>query len=242
MAPGRLILGVGIGDRAVRRAGLRPATVQGFERGIEEIKRFRDQEPRTDGLPSPDWPVPEFPVHAVATGKRAIEVGFRAADGLIVNTGAAPSMMASFAGRARELRGETFRVRSFNFVSICPDRREALDRLKPSVAWFAMNRPAIVDELDLPRDEKVLARLSELRAKKFDLVHAGDWSQAMDVASFVPDSWVDALGIAGAPRDVLSRVEELTDLGIEEIIIRPPCPALWRESVDGVREALSLSA
>jgi 5,10-methylenetetrahydromethanopterin reductase len=242
IAPGRVHLGLGTGDSAVRRLGLRPLRLADFARAVHEIREFYGQAGGDQAPAPPDWPVQRVPIHVVATGDRTLELGASVADGLVVCVGTDPGLLEPRIARIRQTRPESgFTIRSFNYVSIANDEKTAIAQLKPSITWFGINHPALVEDAGVTVDEEIMRRIGEFRDDyaRYDLVHAHDWRRAMELAAFLPDDWVHAFGIAGTGRQFLDRVAELRAVGVEEIIVRAPCAALWRETIERVREAMA---
>ncbi|MDN3356357.1 LLM class flavin-dependent oxidoreductase [Actinomadura sp. DC4] len=86
---GRLAIGMGRGDSAVRTFGLRPATLPELERTLESLREA----------------VPEAPLLVAAGGPAAARVAGRAAGGVICGAGRDPQALAGLAGAAREAAG-----------------------------------------------------------------------------------------------------------------------------------------
>jgi probable F420-dependent oxidoreductase len=108
---GRVELGLGRGDSAVRMIGLEPARVRSFEESVGVIRDLANGRPRTirDQRIHFEWAQgqPEIPVHVAAYGPRALAVAGRAADGVFIQL-ADPDLVAwlmGFARRAAEAAG-----------------------------------------------------------------------------------------------------------------------------------------
>ena len=103
LAPGRVELGWGAGDTAVRLIGLRPAKVAEMESGIVLMRRLLDGEQVEVGAERPAQlpfhrPVP---IWLTAGGPRTLEMGGRVADGVFIRVGTHPALIEDSVARIR---------------------------------------------------------------------------------------------------------------------------------------------
>src|SRR6185369_1093320 len=89
LAPGRTLLGWGIGDTAVRLAGLKPARVADLEASTRLMRRLLDGEAVEVGALRParlphHRPVP---IWIAAGGPRTLRMAGRVADGVFIRVG-----------------------------------------------------------------------------------------------------------------------------------------------------------
>ena len=89
LAPGRTVLGCGIGDTAVRLAGLKPATVRELELSIHLMKSLLSGKSVEVGSARPArLPFPQdVPVWIAAGGPRTLEMAGSCADGVFIRVG-----------------------------------------------------------------------------------------------------------------------------------------------------------
>src|SRR5436309_3443181 len=114
LAPGRTLLGWGVGDTAVRLAGLRPARVKELEAATRLMRALLDGEPVEVGAARParlphHRPVP---IWIAAGGPRTLRMAGSVADGVFMRVGTHPANIktaidlvragAADAGRAPE--------------------------------------------------------------------------------------------------------------------------------------------
>jgi 5,10-methylenetetrahydromethanopterin reductase len=244
LSGGRAILGIATGDSAVRRVGARPARLADLEQAVGELRALVRGEPvesaggrfgiRFAGVPG-DPP----PVYVVATGLRAAELAGRVADGVVLNVGAHPAVLA--AARARVEAGAQAAGRkpgepavvAFFFCAIGPDGAAARERLKPSVSWFCLRFPGLCDLADLPLTPALREALARFEADyaRYDLVHSDQWAQALRDAAFLPAGYVAAFGLGGTGAEVAARLRAVRALGFHDVAIRPPAPEDWRPTV-----------
>ena len=93
LAEGRTLLGLGIGDTAVRLAGLRPARVRELEEATRLARALLDGEAIEVGARAPAR-LPHarpVPVWIAAGGPRMLRAAGRVADGVIIRVGTAPA-------------------------------------------------------------------------------------------------------------------------------------------------------
>jgi 5,10-methylenetetrahydromethanopterin reductase len=239
LSGGRARLGIATGDSAVRRLGGAPAPVAELERAVGAIRAL------LRGAPAPDdagafrvrfaGGAPPPPVYVVASGGRALEAAGKVADGVVLNVGVHPAVVGAALARVHGGARAAGRVPAeldvivFAFCAAAPDRATARGRLKPSVSWFCQRVPALADAAGLPLAPSVRAALGRFEADyaRYDLVHAAGWAQAMRDAAFLPDAYVDAFALGGAPADVAAQLRALAGLGIREVALRPPSREDW---------------
>src|SRR5437588_4805211 len=93
LAPGRVLLGWGVGDTAVRLAGLKPARVKDFEESTRLMRALLDGESVEVGAERParlphHRPVP---IWIAAGGPRTLRMAGRVADGVFIRVGTHPA-------------------------------------------------------------------------------------------------------------------------------------------------------
>src|SRR6476646_3076663 len=91
-APGRMIVGIGLGDSSVETMGLKPSTLANFEKSLEQMRElFAGKEAQ---LPSGKIHLlhpckNKVPIYIAASGPRMLELSGRIAEGIIVLVGVA---------------------------------------------------------------------------------------------------------------------------------------------------------
>jgi 5,10-methylenetetrahydromethanopterin reductase len=247
LSGGRAILGIATGDSAVRRVGARPARLADLEQAVGELRALVRGEPVDSAggrfairfAAAAPAPVEPPPVYVVATGLRAAELAGRVADGVVLNAGAHPAVLA--AARARVEAGARAAGRkpgepavvAFFFCAIGPDGAAARERLKPSVSWFCLRFAGLCDLAGLPLTPALREALARFEADyaRYDLVHSDQWAQALRDAAFLPADYVEAFGLGGTASQVAARLRAVRALGFHDVAIRPPSPEDWRPTV-----------
>jgi 5,10-methylenetetrahydromethanopterin reductase len=242
LASGRACLGLATGDSAVRRLGREPARLDELETAIREIRALTAGRPASGA--SGEFTVrfaagPPVPIFVVATGDRTLELGGRVADGVVLNVGVHPAVLA--AARAKIAQGARAAGRDpaevaivvFAFCLIADDRETARARVAPSVTWLCQRFPELCALAGHPVDpatRKALARFGQDYAR-YDLVHAAGWAEAVRDAAFLPPQYVDAFALAGTGAEVRAQVDALAGLGVPSLTIRPPSSEDWHRTV-----------
>jgi 5,10-methylenetetrahydromethanopterin reductase len=240
---GRAVLGLASGDSAVRRIGLRPARLADLGRAVAEVRdllagRAVDYPGGRFGIRYAA-PAAAPPVYLVATGLGTADLAGRVADGVVLNVGAHPAVLA--AARERIARGAreagrdpaAIPVVAFFFCAIGDDGPAARARLKPSVSWFCQRFPDLCALAGLPLDDARRVALARFEADyaRYDLVHSDQWARAVEDAAFLPDGYVDAFAVGGTAAEVARRLRAVGAAGFGEIAIRPPSAEDWRPTV-----------
>ena len=161
------------------------------------------------------------------------------ADGVVLNVGVHPAVLA--AARARVAEGARAAERDpadvaivvFAFCVIAGDRETARARVAPSVTWLCQRFPGLCDLAGRPLDPATREALRRLESDyaRYDLVHAAGWAAAVRDAAFLPAEYVDAFALAGTGADVREKIEALARLGVGSLTIRPPSVEDWRPTV-----------
>ena len=238
-APGRMIVGIGLGDSSVETMGLKPSTLANFESSLAQMRElFAGREAQ---LPSGKihllYPCnTKLPIYVAASGPKMLELCGRIADGVIVLVGVADEYIAhareKIAAGARAAGRRLEEIRLVLWVPCAVSEGEnAKDAVKAHVARVVAHPlPYILD----PNEQKVLA---EIR-KTYDYYHHMD--QQANHAEVIPDWLVDKFAIAGTIAECRNQIERIKKTGIQQIAIIPYSPpAGSREAtIRGFSEAM----
>ncbi|HEX6448295.1 MAG TPA: LLM class flavin-dependent oxidoreductase [Trebonia sp.] len=209
LAPGRFVLGVGVGNSAVEPVGLRSSTHAALRAGVAALR---------DGLSS-------VPVHIAASGPRNLALAGEAADGAILLAGASPPLVAAAVTRIRQAATDAGRaapevtVSAFCAVTDEPERDAA--QLKPVCAELARKGGG-----QALRSAGIDIRVPEIIPGVVpDVLHARDWDAAVRVCS----AWVsdaDAARFAagfclyGPAEVIVARIADLASLGVTGVLLQ----------------------
>lgn len=157
-----------------------------------------------------------IPIYIAALFGPMLELGGQIAEGVLLTwpTLAAPKRAAGHVARGARRAGrapEAVDIASLLPCAVAPSRQEALDRLRPSVAFYAGS---------FPRYNRLLAEsgFPEAAGAIRAAWARGDGSEA---TRCVPDELVDAVAVAGTPEECRERVERYRQAGLQLPIISP---------------------
>ena len=239
-APGRMIVGIGLGDSSVETMGMKPSTLANFEKSLQQMRDlFAGKEAE---LPSGKIHLlhpckNKVPIYIAASGPKMLELSGRIADGIIVLVGVADEYIAhakeKIAAGAKAV-GRT--LADINLVLWVPcavsDSAPAKDAVKAHVTRVVAHPlPYVLD----PNEQKVLA---EIR-KTYDYYHHMD--QQANHAEVIPDWLVDKFAISGTVAECRAQIERIKKTGVQQIAIIPySAPGGSREeTIRGFARAMS---
>ena len=244
---GRAVLGIGRGDSALAHLGLSPASVPYFENYVARVQGYLRgdevdfQDETTTGPSAVDelglsaaptasrlsWlnpSLPKVPVHVVATGPKVIAVAARHGDGVNAAVGADPERVAWALDTARKARAdagldpETVSYGAFVNVVCDPDIDAARHMIRGGLSTFArfsvMHGTPTGPVSDEQRD--VLTSVHGA----YDMTRHTMSGSAQ--SQLLTDSFVDRFGVTGDGPHCVERLRQLTDLGLERLVIVGP--------------------
>jgi probable F420-dependent oxidoreductase len=224
ISDGRMAMGIGRGDSAVRYIGDKPVRVAEFERRCRMIKEFmngravewNDKELHLKWV-RPE--LPEIPMWVAGYGPKALAVAGRVGDGVIIQL-ADPTIIQWIMDTARKAAEEAGRdpselkciVSSPSYIS--DDIAEGRDEVR----WF----PAMVSNhvMDLVErygyDSEIPSELTDfVKARKFY-----DYNQHSRVGAshgeFVTDEICDRFCVLGSPDQATAKLKELESIGVSQ--------------------------
>ena len=239
-APGRTIVGIGLGDSSVETMGMKPAKLSYFEKTMAQMRQLLDgQEVQLEtGKIHLLHPCKnKVPIYIAASGPKMLELSGRIADGIIVLVGVADEYIAHARERiAAGAKAARRKVEDVNLVLWVPcavsDTAPAKDAVKAHVARVVAHPlPYVLD----PTEQKVL---EEIR-KTYDYYHHMD--QQANHAEVIPDWLVDKFAIAGSVAECRAQIERIKKTGIQQIAIIPYSPpgGSREETIRGFAKAMS---
>ncbi|HTY78197.1 MAG TPA: LLM class flavin-dependent oxidoreductase [Candidatus Bathyarchaeia archaeon] len=239
LAPGRTILGWGVGDTAVRLAGLRPARVKELEASTRLMRALLDGEAVEVGALKPaslphHRPVP---IWIAAGGPKTLRMAGAVADGVFIRVGTheaniATSVEAIRAGAAEAGRDPaSVRLGAVFHTVLVDEPARALTMARSMAAGYYEYSPALFDPPRLTwtgPDPETLKH----EGKVFpDFHHAPDLEASGRVVDFLPVAAADAFSLRGGPTqvadqlvDVLRRAPAEFDYVVLHPIPNPPSP------------------
>lgn len=227
LAPGRFVLGVGVGNSSVAPIGLRPApsarlraqlgTIQALlaghpvDFGAGAVSRLRD-------------PLP-VPIQIAASGPKNLRLAGEIADGVILLSGVSPEPLASAMAQVRAGAASAGRdgvpMTVSAFCRVTDDLERDARELKPICAGIAQGGggPFLATA---GVDVQVPARLPDVYP---DLVHAEDWDAAVRACDpYVSDAAVAQFArtfcLFGTPAEIVDRLVTVHEAGADAVFLQ----------------------
>jgi 5,10-methylenetetrahydromethanopterin reductase len=231
---GRMILGIGAGDRPLLALGLRPSSLATLEAAVTGIRRlWRGEEVDTRArdftLSGAHLRFParaDIPVFISASGPKTLELAGRIADGVIMLVGLFPEALqwaiarvergAQAAGRPRP------QLAVFAYGVIDEDEDLALDGARSIAAWFPQTAPYICDLAGLPRELADRVRAG---------YQGGEFQEAAAAARELPAEFVRKVALAGNGRRAAAQIRAALEAGADSVHVFP----LGERRMDTVR-------
>lgn len=226
IAPGRVVLGLGSSNRNWIEAQMGipfKTPLRGLREGVDIVRRLLAGERVTaagqcfsvDGIALHEPPPAPVPILLGVKGPRALALAAEVADGVHCAVLSSPAhvrrVRASTAG-ARPAGGR-FVVVAYLPTAVADDGTEARARVKPVLARY----------LGVLHGQSILADAG------FDAARTQPFRDALlagrPAADLVTDDMVDALAVAGTPRQCEAALARLADAGLDvPIAVLPPGP------------------
>jgi 5,10-methylenetetrahydromethanopterin reductase len=263
LAPGRVLLGWGVGDTAVRLAGLRPARVKELEASTRLMRALLDGEAVEVGAERParlphHRPVP---IWIAAGGPRTLRMAGGIADGVFIRVGThraniAGSIEAIRAGAAEAGRDpETVRLGAIFHTVLVDDATRALTMAKSMAAGYYEYSPMLFDRPGLKWTGPDPETLKRERNVWPDFHHATDLEMSGRVVDFLPVEAADAFALRGGPAEVVKQLVDVlraSPAPFDYVVLHPIPNPTWpddperdytarvaREILPAVRRALT---
>jgi 5,10-methylenetetrahydromethanopterin reductase len=239
-APGRMIVGIGLGDSSVETMGMKPAKLSYFEKTTQEMRDLfagKEVQLETGKIHLLHPSKSRIPIYFAASGPKMLELSGRIADGIIVLVGVADDYIAHAKEKiAAGAKAVGRKLEDINLVLWVPcavsGSAPAKDAVKAHVARVVAHPlPYVLD----PKEQEVLA---EIR-KTYDYYHHMD--QEANHAEVIPDWLVDKFAIAGTIDQCRAQIERIKNTGIQQIAIIPYSPpgGSREETIRGFAKAMS---
>jgi 5,10-methylenetetrahydromethanopterin reductase len=214
LAPGRVLLGWGVGDTAVRLAGLKPARVKELEAGTRLMRALLVGESVEVGAARParlphHRPVP---IWIAAGGPRTLRMAGGVADGVFIRVGThaaniATAVSAIRAGAVEAGRDPAAVKLAAIFHTVLVDEpARALTMARSMAAGYYEYSPALFDPPGFEWTGPDPETLKRERSIWPDFHHAPDLEASGKVVDFLPVQAADAFSLRGGPAEVAERL------------------------------------
>jgi 5,10-methylenetetrahydromethanopterin reductase len=238
LAPGRVLLGWGVGDTAVRLAGLRPARVKELEESTRLMRALLDGEPVEVGAARParlphHRPVP---IWIAAGGPKTLRMAGAVADGVFIRVGTHPANIATAVDAIRvgavEAGRDPARVRlgAIFHTVLVDDAARALTMARSMAAGYYEYSPALFGPPGLQWSAPDPERLKHDRGVWPDFHHATDLEASGRVVDFLPERAADAFSLRGGPAEVAGRLVETlraAPAAFDHVVLHPIPDPRW---------------
>ena len=223
---GRMLMGMGRGDSAVRVMGRKPTPIKMFEQRLAVIREFMNGRPvEWEGTEIQlKWAteLPEIPLYVAAYGPRALGVAGRVADGVIIQL-ADPEIIRWTMETARAAAEEAGRDPASLRCLVCAPSKVSDDiaKARDEVRWFpAMVGNHVADIVRVHGEGGGVPRALTDYIRGRDEYDYGEHSRVGAAhGSFVSDEICDRFCVIGSSADVIAKLRELESIGVDEWIV-----------------------
>jgi 5,10-methylenetetrahydromethanopterin reductase len=232
LAPGRVLLGWGVGDTAVRLAGLKPARVKELEESTRLMRALLDgREVEVGALRPARLPHHRpVPIWIAAGGPKTLRMAGGVADGVFVRVGThraniARTVEAVRAG-AREAGRDPDGVKLgavFHTVFV-DDPVRARFMGKSMAAGYYEYSPTLFDAPGLTWNGPDPETFKKARTVWPDFHHAPDLEASGRHVDFLPDAAADAFCLRGGPAEIVGQLVEVirsAPVPFEHVVLHP---------------------
>jgi len=224
ISQGRLILGIGAGDRPLLALGSPPSTLAALERSVDAIRRlWRGEHVEMEsgrftmtGAHLRFSARPDIAVYLAASGPKTLELAGRIADGAIILVGLFPEALewaisrlargAESAGRPRP------HAAVFAYGAINADEQAALGHARSIAAWFPQTAPHVCELAGLPSDI-----VTHVRAA----YRGGEFQEATAAAQALPEEFVRKVALAGDRQRAAGQIRAAINAGADSVHVFP---------------------
>jgi len=231
LSNGRALLGLGIGDTAVRLAGLKPASVARLEDATLMMRTLLKGDAVNLGANSSTRiPHPRHvPVWIAAAGPRMLRAAGRVADGVFIRVGRGEALLHSAVAaihQGAEDAGrdpDSIRLGLVLHTVLDDDAERALTIGKSVAAGYYEYSPHLFEIAGLTWNGPDVHELQRLVNPDFH--HHSDLIESGRLVEFLPDAAADAFCVRGGVSDISSQLIEVLSQGINfEIVVPHPVP------------------
>lgn len=214
LAPGRVLLGWGVGDTAVRLAGLRPARVAELESSTRLMRALLDGQAVEVGAAEParlphHRPVP---IWIAAGGPRTLRMAGGVADGVFIRVGTHAANIARAVGEIRAGAAAagrdpaTVRLGAVFHTVFLDDPAAALTMGKSMAAGYYEYSPMLFDPPGLAWTGPDPEKLKREQKVWPDFHHAVDLLASGRAVDFLPAAAADAFCLRGGAREIVAQL------------------------------------
>ncbi|HST25033.1 MAG TPA: LLM class flavin-dependent oxidoreductase [Gaiellaceae bacterium] len=223
--PGRVLLGLGRGDSAVRTLGLKQVATKKFAEVVPQVRALlAADEVATDAATIRlRWASGEkVPIAIAATGPRNLRLAGALADIAMLQVGASPAAVRWAIEQVRAGADEAGRdpheveVATFCGMWVSDDVDEAREESRWAATCAANHVGDVIRRVPDHGMPEELTRLVDARTQAYDY-YEGHLDSSAEHTGWLTPELIDDFAITGTPERCLERIRELADLGVDEI-------------------------
>jgi 5,10-methylenetetrahydromethanopterin reductase len=223
--PGRVVLGLGRGDSAVRTLGLKQVATQKFAEVVPRIRALlAAEEVETETAPIRiRWATGEkVPIAIAATGPRNLRLAGALADIAMPQVGANPAAVRWAVEQVRTGAAEAGRdpqeveIAIFCGMWVSDDLDESREESRWAAACAANHVGDVMQRVPDHGMPEELTRLVEARTQAYDY-YEGHLDSSAEHTGWLTPELIDDFAITGPPDRCVARIRELADAGVDEI-------------------------
>ncbi len=224
VSQGRMVLGIGAGDRPLEALGLVPARLRVLEDAIADIRALvAGEEVTRDGpgyrLDHAHLRFParrDLPVFVSASGPRTLELAGRVADGVILLAGLFSDgvrwAMEHVRRGAESVGRAAPPVHVFAYGAVSDDADAAMAAARSIAAWFPQTAPHYCEMAGLA---------PEIAEEVRNRYRGGEFQEAAEAAELLPEEFVRRMALAGGEDDAREHLRTLAALGVDTVDVFP---------------------
>ena len=235
LASGRTILGLGVGDTAVRLAGLRPARVSRLEASTRLIRSLLAGEEVDVNANRPAFlPFAQpVPIWVAAGGPRTLRMAGGVADGVFIRVGAD---LKNIALAVKEIRAgaedagrdpKEVRLGTVFHTVFHDDEEDSLSMGKSMAAGYYEYSPTLFDNIGLNWNGDSPKLLKSREGIWPDFHHAVDLIQSGQVVDFLSEAHARAFSLLGNAQSIADQLIGLLselysiDIAFDHVVLHP---------------------
>ncbi len=225
LSNGRMVIGIGRGDSALRYVGRQPVKIAEFERSTAMMKEFMNGRPVTwndkelELLWAKDQP--DIPMYLAGYGPRALGVAGRVADGVIIQL-ADPEIIQWIMGIARKAAEEAGRDPDLLEPIVCAPAVliDDMAAARDASRWFPAMVSNHVFDLLQRYDKSELPEALTSYMERREFYNYDDHSrEGAAHGEFVDDETADRFSILGTVEQHVAKLRELEAIGVKHFNI-----------------------
>jgi 5,10-methylenetetrahydromethanopterin reductase len=222
--PGRVILGLGRGDSAVRTLGLKQVATSKFAEVVPHVQALMAGEEVATPAATIKlrWATGErVPIAVAATGPRNLRLAGALADIAMLQVGANPIAVRWGVEQVRAGAEESGRdpdeveIAIFCGMWVSDDLEESRAQSRWAAACAANHIGDVIQRVPDHGMPEELTRLVEARTQAYD--YEGHLDSSAEHTGWLTPELIDDFAITGSPERCLERIRELAEAGVDEI-------------------------